>query len=84
MNGDLMLLHQSAAAFELWTGLKAAPLDLLRQKLDEGRDGPPPPSADEPRWARQPPPPAAKSRAGARVVRETRATARGRGDAAGA
>jgi shikimate dehydrogenase len=38
LNGDLMLLHQSAAAFELWTG-KPAPLDLLRQKLDEGREG---------------------------------------------
>jgi shikimate dehydrogenase len=38
LNGDLMLLHQSAAAFELWTG-KTAPLDLLRQKIDEGREG---------------------------------------------
>lgn len=37
MNGDLMLIHQSAAAFELWTG-KPAPLDLLRQKVEEGRD----------------------------------------------
>jgi shikimate dehydrogenase len=40
LNGDLMLLHQSAAAFELWTG-KTAPLDLLRQKLDEVREGGP-------------------------------------------
>ncbi|MEA2623584.1 MAG: shikimate dehydrogenase [Chloroflexota bacterium] len=37
MNGDLMLLHQSAAAFELWTG-KSAPLDLLRERLDQSRD----------------------------------------------
>ena len=37
MNGDLMLIHQSAAAFELWTG-KQAPLDLLRQKVEGGRD----------------------------------------------
>jgi shikimate dehydrogenase len=37
MNGDLMLLHQSAAAFELWTGLKA-PMDLLTERLDAARD----------------------------------------------
>jgi shikimate dehydrogenase len=41
MNGDLMLLHQSAAAFELWTG-KQAPMDLLRKVLDEARDAPAP------------------------------------------
>jgi shikimate dehydrogenase len=34
MNGEGMLLHQGAAAFELWTGT-AAPLDLMREKLDE-------------------------------------------------
>src|SRR5262249_10346133 len=39
MNGDLMLLHQTAAAFELWTGMHA-PLDLLRETLDEARDAP--------------------------------------------
>lgn len=38
MNGDLMLIHQSSAAFELWTG-RAAPLDLFRERLDEARDG---------------------------------------------
>ncbi|HET7678137.1 MAG TPA: shikimate dehydrogenase [Candidatus Limnocylindrales bacterium] len=32
MNGELMLLHQGAAAFELWTG-KPAPLDLMREQL---------------------------------------------------
>jgi shikimate dehydrogenase len=37
MNGDLMLLHQSAAAFELWTG-RQPPMDLLRKTLDEARD----------------------------------------------
>jgi len=34
MNGEGMLLHQGAAAFELWTG-KPAPLDLMREKLEE-------------------------------------------------
>ncbi|HEX5451976.1 MAG TPA: shikimate dehydrogenase [Candidatus Limnocylindrales bacterium] len=33
MNGELMLLHQGAAAFELWTG-QAAPLDLMRDTLE--------------------------------------------------
>lgn len=37
MNGDLMLLHQSAAAFELWTG-QQPPMDLLRATLDSARD----------------------------------------------
>lgn len=35
MGGELMLLHQGAAAFELWTGRKA-PLELMRTKLEEG------------------------------------------------
>lgn len=39
MNGDVMLLNQSAAAFELWTGQKA-PLDALRAQLDASRDAP--------------------------------------------
>ena len=38
MNGDLMLLHQGAAAFELWTGQKA-PLDLMREQLEGSREG---------------------------------------------
>ncbi len=38
MNGEVMLLHQGAAALELWTG-KPAPLDLMRQKLEEARAG---------------------------------------------
>jgi shikimate dehydrogenase len=33
MNGQLMLLHQGAAAFELWTG-RPAPLDLMRRELE--------------------------------------------------
>jgi shikimate dehydrogenase len=37
-DGELMLLHQGAAAFTLWTG-KAAPLDLMQQKLHEARAG---------------------------------------------
>ncbi len=34
-NGELMLLHQGAAAFTLWTG-QPAPLELMREKLEEG------------------------------------------------
>jgi shikimate dehydrogenase len=32
-NGELMLLHQGAAAFTLWTG-QPAPVELMREKLD--------------------------------------------------
>ncbi|HEX9045033.1 MAG TPA: shikimate dehydrogenase [Candidatus Limnocylindrales bacterium] len=35
-DGELMLLHQGAASFTLWTG-QAAPLDLMREKLAEAR-----------------------------------------------
>ncbi len=50
-NGEVMLLHQGAAAFTLWTG-QPAPLELMREKLEEGlaRVGSPPPAgtvADE-------------------------------------
>ena len=38
LDGELMLLHQGAAAFTLWTG-KPAPLELMQQKLQEARDG---------------------------------------------
>lgn len=38
-NGDVMLVGQSAAAFELWTGEKA-PLDVIRQRLEASRDEP--------------------------------------------
>ncbi len=34
-NGELMLLHQGAAAFTLWTG-QAAPVALMHEKLTEG------------------------------------------------
>ena len=37
-DGELMLLHQGAAAFTLWTGV-AAPLDLMQAKLAEARAG---------------------------------------------
>jgi shikimate dehydrogenase len=37
-NGELMLLHQGAAAFTLWTG-QAAPLELMARKLEEARAG---------------------------------------------
>ncbi len=36
-NGDVMLIHQSAAAFELWTG-QAAPIDVLTETLERARD----------------------------------------------
>jgi shikimate dehydrogenase len=37
MNGDTMLLHQTAAAFNLWTGRDIS-LDFLRSRLDEVRE----------------------------------------------
>jgi shikimate dehydrogenase len=37
-DGELMLLHQGAAAFHLWTG-QQAPLELMQQKLAEARAG---------------------------------------------
>jgi shikimate dehydrogenase len=33
MNGELMLLHQGAASYQLWTG-EPAPLDLMRETLE--------------------------------------------------
>ena len=36
-NGDTMLLHQTAAAFNLWTGMDVA-IDVLREQLDEVRE----------------------------------------------
>ena len=35
MNGEVMLLHQGAASFHLWTG-QQAPVDLMRDTLAEG------------------------------------------------
>ena len=43
-NGDVMLLHQSAAAFHLWTG-QAAPMELLAERLEAARDEAVPPAA---------------------------------------
>jgi shikimate dehydrogenase len=37
-NGELMLVHQGAAAFTLWTG-QPAPLELMQRKLEEARAG---------------------------------------------
>jgi len=37
-DGELMLLHQGAAAFSLWTG-QPAPLELMQAKLAEARAG---------------------------------------------
>ena len=37
MNGDTMLLHQTAAAFKLWTGRDVS-LEFLRQQLDDVRE----------------------------------------------
>lgn len=36
-NGDTMLLHQTAAAFNLWTGMDIA-IDVLRERLEEARN----------------------------------------------
>lgn len=38
MDGEIMLLHQGAAAFALWTG-QQAPLELMQAKLAEARAG---------------------------------------------
>ncbi len=38
LNGELMLLHQGAAAFTLWTG-QPAPLELMHARLEEARAG---------------------------------------------
>jgi len=48
MNGDVMLLEQTAAAFTLWTGEKA-PLDVIKKTLKSARNKPdvPVPSAEE-------------------------------------
>ena len=37
INGDTMLLRQTAAAFNLWTGRDVS-LDFLQQRLDHVRD----------------------------------------------
>jgi shikimate dehydrogenase len=39
MNGDTMLVHQTAAAFNLWTG-RDVPLDFVQKRLDEVRANP--------------------------------------------
>jgi hypothetical protein len=37
-DGELMLLHQGAAAFTLWTG-RPAPLDVMKKALEAARAG---------------------------------------------
>jgi shikimate dehydrogenase len=39
LNGDVMLVNQSAAAFRVWTG-HAAPVDVIRTQLDTSRNEP--------------------------------------------
>ena len=39
MNGDVMLVNQSAAAFRVWTG-QAAPVDVIRTQLETSRNEP--------------------------------------------
>jgi hypothetical protein len=39
MNGDAMLIVQTATAFELWTGEKA-PVDVIKQQLKASRNEP--------------------------------------------
>ncbi|MGI8703097.1 MAG: shikimate dehydrogenase [Candidatus Limnocylindrales bacterium] len=62
MNGELMLLHQGAAAFELWTG-RQAPMDLMRERLEEAisdRCGTTAGDAEAPAEAAEPPEQAAE------------------------
>jgi shikimate dehydrogenase len=49
MNGDIMLVVQTAAAFELWTGEKA-PMEVIKQQLKASRNKPEVPvdPSDEP------------------------------------
>ena len=47
MNGDTMLLHQTAAAFTLWTGRDIA-IDSLQARLNEARDEQPAKAAAKP------------------------------------
>lgn len=47
INGDTMLLRQTAAAFNLWTGRDVS-LDFLQQRLDEVRDQPAPDAVAQP------------------------------------
>jgi shikimate dehydrogenase len=54
MNGDFMLVQQSAAAFTLWTGMPA-PLQLMQERLDEARRVSGPPPAAGTRAASEPP-----------------------------
>jgi hypothetical protein len=48
MNGDFMLIQQTAAAFELWTGEKA-PVDVITKQLKASRNKPevPVPATEE-------------------------------------
>ncbi len=46
LNGELMLLHQGAAAFTLWTG-QAAPVDVMRTALEAARAASPAAAAGE-------------------------------------
>ena len=46
MNGDVMLIGQTAAAFELWTGEKA-PLDTIKKQLKASRNKPDVPVATD-------------------------------------
>jgi shikimate dehydrogenase len=39
LNGDVMLVNQSAAAFRLWTG-QSAPVDVIRTQLEMSRNEP--------------------------------------------
>jgi shikimate dehydrogenase len=45
LNGDLMLLHQTAAAFNLWTG-RQVEIDFLTDKLEQVRETAPAPPAE--------------------------------------
>ena len=56
-DGELMLLHQGAAAFTLWTG-RPAPLDVMRTALASARAGGVRSAEGEPTGSPDAPPPA--------------------------
>ena len=63
-DGELMLLHQGAAAFTLWTG-RPAPVDVMQRALSEARAGGVKSAEGEPTGEPQPPTDAEATAAGA-------------------
>ena len=74
-DGELMLLHQGAAAFTLWTG-QPAPLELMQQKLAEARAGGLRSAEGEPTGGRRPARPRRSARSRDAAVDQAAAAAR--------